>query len=380
MPCSITSDVVDVFMSLAAVPSPPGEERTVADLCAGYLAQLGLEAEEDDAGAELGGSAGNLYARLAATEGEGGTPLFFCAHMDTVEPEAPIEPLLVNGTIRNAQEGILGADNKATVAAFLDTLREVRERGLPHAGIELVLTVQEEVGLRGAKAFDATRLHARDGFVYDHASPLGEVVLAAPTQHTIDAVFHGRPAHSGIAPELGRSAVVAAARAIAEMRLGRIDDETTANVGRISGGIARNIVPAECTLTAEARSLDPRKARQQAQAMLDAMVHAANLEECSVETAVRLEYEAYRLRRSDTPVALAFEALAACGYEPRAIESGGGADAHVFNARGLCCLNLPNGMASIHTAEEEIAVADLQGMVRVTLALVEAARRLPAAG
>jgi tripeptide aminopeptidase len=200
------------------------------------------------------------------------------------------------------------------------------------------------------------------------------VITHAPSQYTVEATFHGHPAHSGIAPEQGRSAIAAAARAIAEMRLGRIDDETSANVGLIRGGTARNIVPAQCWLQAETRSLDPERARRESQAMLDAMAHAANVEECTVETSVTLEYEAYRYRRGDATVALAFAALERAGHEPRAASAGGGADAHVFNQRGLHCLNLGNGMARIHTAEEEIAVADLSAMVDVTLALVDAAR------
>jgi tripeptide aminopeptidase len=375
VPCSVDSDVVEVFTSLATVQSPPGEERIVADLVTGYLRQLGLEVDEDEAAGALAGSAGNLLCRIPPTEGETGTPIFLCAHMDTVLPEAPIEPVIANGSIRNAQEGILGADNKSAVAAMLDAARQVVERKLPHPGIELVFTVQEEVGLLGAKAFDASRLHARVGFVYDHAAPIGDVVLAAPSAYSIDATFLGHPAHSGIAPEQGRNAIAAAARAIAEMRLGRVDAVSTANVGEVRGGVARNIVPAVASLVAEVRSLDGERARAMAQEMVDAMAHAANAEECSVETTVALDYTAYRFRRTDRPVRLAFQALEASGYTPRAIESGGGADAHVFNAVGLECLNVCNGMARIHTAEEEITVGDLQGMVQVTLALIEAARQ-----
>jgi tripeptide aminopeptidase len=374
MPTAVEGDVLELFVRLASVQSAPGEERAVADLCLGHLRSLGLEVDEDGAAEELGGSAGNLYCRLEATEGETGTPLFFCAHIDTVPPEAPIEPVVSGGVVRNGEDGILGADNKASVAVMFAAVRRVLAEGLPHAGIELVITVQEEVGLRGAKAFDHDRLHARTGYVYDHAAPIGDVVLAAPSQLSVDATFHGRPAHSGIAPEEGRSAIAAAARAIAEMRLGRLDDHTTANVGTIRGGTARNIIPATCSLLAETRSHDPARCRREMQSMLDAMAHAASLEECRLETAVEHEYEAYRFRRTDPAVELAVAALEAAGYEARPIESGGGADAHVFTARGRACVNLTNGMAEIHTAQEHIAVADLEGMVRVTLALIDQAR------
>jgi tripeptide aminopeptidase len=258
---------------------------------------------------------------------------------------------------------------------MLHAVRQIVAGGIPHAGIELVLTAQEEVGLRGAKAFDHDRLHARMGYVFDHASPIGGMVLEAPTQYSVDARFIGREAHSGIAPEEGRSAIAAAARAIAEMRLGRIDDETTANVGLIAGGSARNIVAGECTFAAEARSLDTSKALRQCQAMVDTITHAADAEDCEVETRTTNEYEAYRLRRAEPVVALAERALVECGYTPEPLRTGGGADSHIFNARGRPCLNLPSGMQAIHTSSEHIAVADLDGIVRIVLALVGNARR-----
>jgi tripeptide aminopeptidase len=366
--------VLELFLQLARVSSPPGDEREVVDLCAAYLRGLGLEVVEDGAAAPLGGTAGNLHCRVPATPGTAGTPLFFCAHTDTVPHEAPITPVVHDGVVTNGEHGILGADNKASVAGMLDAVRQIVQGGLPHAGVELVLTAQEEVGLRGAKAFDVERLQARIGYVFDHASPIGGMVLEAPSQYSIDARFIGREAHSGIAPEEGRSAIAAAARAIAEMRLGRIDDETTANVGVIRGGSARNIVAGECTVTAEARSLDPTKALRQCQAMIDAITHAADAEGCEVETSAIHEYEAYRLRRAEPVVALAEQALTACGYAPEALRTGGGADSHVFNAKGRPCLNLPNGMRAIHTPAESIAVGDVEGIVRIVLALVDAAR------
>jgi tripeptide aminopeptidase len=284
----VADEVLELFLELVRVPSPPGGEREVVDLCGRYLTDLGLEWDEDDAAGPLGGTAGNLYCRIRATAGgEGGTALFFCAHTDTVPHEVPIHPVVRDGVVTNDEDGILGADNKATVAGMLDAVRRIVQGGIPHAGIELVLTPQEEVGLRGAKAFDADRLHARIGYVFDHASPIGGMVLEAPSQYSIDARFVGREAHSGIAPDEGRSAIAAAARAIAEMRLGRIDDETTANVGLLRGGSARNIVAGSCTLSAEARSLDPGKALRQCQAMIDSITHAADAEGCEVETHTR---------------------------------------------------------------------------------------------
>ncbi len=367
------SGVVDLFCELAAIPSPPRKERAVADRVIGYLRGLGLDPVEDDSGGRTGSEIGNIHCRLAPANGGEGTPIFLNAHLDTVPADGPIEPEVRNGIIVNGRDTILGADNKAAVAVMLEAVARLAG-GAPHAGVELVLTPMEEVGLHGAKAFDLSRLHARMGYCYDHAAPIGNVVLAAPTQKSLELVFLGRAAHSGIAPEEGRSAIVAAARAVSDMPLGRIDDATTANVGLIRGGVAGNIVPPECRVWAEARSREPDRLREQVQSMLDAATYAANLADCELETRIVSEYEGYRLARTHEAVRLVSAALDGCGYPVTYIESGGGADANVFNAAGVTCVNVCNGMAEIHTASEHIAVADLEGMLGVTMGLIEAAR------
>ncbi|HWQ22610.1 MAG TPA: M20/M25/M40 family metallo-hydrolase, partial [Gaiellaceae bacterium] len=206
--------VLDLFLELAALPSPSGRERAVADRVAAHLTDLGLAWDEDGAAAELGGDTGNLYCHLPATAS--GVPIFLCAHTDTVPPEGPIEPEVgEDGIVRNAAGTILGADDKAAIAVLLEAVRRIVAEGRPHAGIELLFTAQEEVSLRGAAAFDYARLHARTGFVYDQGAPIGEIVLGSPHGRLLDLRFHGRAAHAGMAPEDGRSAIAAAARAIA---------------------------------------------------------------------------------------------------------------------------------------------------------------------
>ncbi|HEX2506009.1 MAG TPA: M20/M25/M40 family metallo-hydrolase [Gaiellaceae bacterium] len=365
-------DLVTLFCELAAIPSPPGEERAVADRVADYLREIGLDVQEDGAGPEVGSTAGNLLARAAPTDG--GMPIFLCAHLDTVPPTAAVEPVVEEGIVRNARPTILGADNKAAVAVMLESVRRTLEERRPHGGIELVFTPKEEVGLVGAKAFDAERLEARLGYVFDHEGPIGQIVRQAPSSTAIDAVFTGRAAHAGMAPEDGRSAIYAAARAVADLRLGRVDDDSTANVGEIHGGTARNIVPERCTVVAEARSQDDRKLAELVQEMVDSFAFAASVAECEVETALEEKYRGYRLGRDEPAVRLAEEALRRAGFEPELVVGGGGADANVFNLRGRPCVNLANGMARIHSAEEHIAVRDLERMVDVTLALVDAAR------
>ncbi|MGH2932984.1 MAG: M20/M25/M40 family metallo-hydrolase [Gaiellaceae bacterium] len=358
------TEVVDLFLELAAIASPSGEERPVSDAVIRYLRELGLEPVED--------AHGNVYAQIApAAEG---TPVFFCAHLDTVPPDGPLQPVLADGVIRNAGGTILGADDKSAVAAMLDGARRVLAENRPHAGIELLFTMEEEVGLLGAAAFDHARLHAQVGYVYDQAAPIGEIILGAPWARRMDVTFHGRAAHSGMFPEEGRSAVQAAAKAIADLRLGRVDEETTANVGVISGGTAANIIPEWCTFTAEARSHDERKLNDLVQEMLDAFTFAATEAECEVETKVRNQYRGYRFAKGDDVVRLAASALERCGHTVTYALSGGAADANAFNERGLRCANLANGMTDIHTPDERISVEDLEGMVEVTLALVDQAR------
>jgi tripeptide aminopeptidase len=369
----LTSPLVDLFLELCSLPSPSGKERAVADRVAAYLTGLGLPWDEDDAAARLDGDTGNIYCRIPATNG-GGTPIFLCAHTDTVPPETAIEPIVGDdGIVRNAAATILGSDNKAAVVVMLEAVRRVLEERREHAGIELLFTPQEEVSLRGAGAFDQTRLVATTGYVYDQGAPVGEIVLGSPHGRLLDFRFHGTAAHAGMHPEDGRSAIAAASRAIADFRLGRVDEETSANVGVISGGTARNVVPEWCSFTAEVRSHDENKAVQLAREMLESAAFAASLVDCEVESEVRPSFPGYRFRESDPPVRLAAQALERAGYAPSYALSGGGADANVFNARGLHCVNLANGMMEIHTPDEHIAVADLEGMVEVTLALVQVA-------
>ncbi len=355
---------VDLFLELTAIPSPSGEERGVADVVLRYLSDLGLEADED--------GFGNVYARVEPTAQ--GTPLFFCAHLDTVPPSGELRPVVEDGVIRNAGGTILGGDNKAAVVQMLEGVRRVLVENVPHAGLELLFTRQEEIGLLGAAAFDHTRLHAELGFVYDQEGAIGEIVLGAPYAQGLEITFHGRSAHAGMAPEEGRSAIQAAAKAIADFRLGRVDELTTANVGVIRGGTAGNIVPDTCSFLAEARSHDERKLGELVQEMLDACAFAASETECELQSELRKTYRGYRFAKNDAVVGLAADALGRSGHEVRYGLSGGAADANVFNERGLRCLNLTHGVYDFHSPDERITVTDLEAMVDVTVALVEAAR------
>jgi tripeptide aminopeptidase len=358
----------ETFAALCRIESPSGSERACADWVTAELRAMGLEVDEDGAGPEAGSDSGNLLARIPGTSGRS---ILLCAHLDTVPPTAPIEPVLLDGGWENAHAGILGADNKAAVAVVLELARRLTRSGEPpQVGIELLFTVCEEVALRGARAFDVGRLSSSFGFVFDHASPIGEIVLASPTYHRLTADYHGRAAHAGIRPQDGRSAIAAAANAIASMSLGRIDSETTANVGTIEGGTAGNVVPEHCVVVAEARSLDDARVEAVVTEMIDHFNDAAGAGECDLDLTVEKQFEGYRTRPGATHIGLAERALRECGYEPKRIVTGGGSDANAFEAAGFPCTNLANGTERNHEPGERVSTDALEGMLEVAIALV----------
>jgi tripeptide aminopeptidase len=365
--------VARLMTRLCEIPSPSRHEGLVAEAVRAEMRALGAELHEDDAASALPAGCGNIVARFPATA-EGGVPIMLGSHLDTVPVTADIEVELVDRHLTNRHPAILGGDNKSAVAVMIEAMRRVREEGRPHSGVELVFTPCEEIGLRGADHFDPAPLRARIGFVYDHTGPVGHVVTAAPSLHKIEATFVGRAAHAGIVPELGRSAIDAAARAVMRMPLGRIDAETTANVGTIAGGTATNVISERCTLTAEARSRNERTLAVQLTAMLDALTWAASEGEVDLETRVEKEFTAYRLSEGDLQVRMALEVLAALGHETETLASGGGSDVNAFLRHGFPAVNLCNGMIDVHTNDERIAVASLEQMLDVTLGLIDAAR------
>lgn len=359
------------FSTLCRIESPSGTERACADWVAQELRGMGLDVSEDDSGAHAGSNAGNLLTRIA---GRDPRAILICAHLDTVPLDAPVEPVLVDGRWENRNDGILGADNKAAVAVALELARRLtRAEETPPVSLELLFTVCEEVGLRGAAAFDASRLESKFGYVFDHASPVGEIVLGSPTHFRVVAEVHGRAAHAGIRPEDGRSAIVAAANGIAAMRLGRLDPETTANVGVISGGTGQNVVPERCRVVAEARSLDRDRAEAVTTEMVDHLQNGADRAECDLDIEVERMFQGYRTRPNEPQIVLAETALRACGYEPSHIATGGGSDANALLAAGFPCVNIANGTERNHQPDERVSVDALEGMLDVAIALVEKA-------
>lgn len=359
----------ETFQTLCRIESPSRHERACADWVSAELRSLGLEVEEDDAGARVGSNAGNVLTRIAGQRNES---LLLCAHLDTVPLTAPVEPVVVDGGWENANDGILGADNKSAVAILIELARRLASNR-PTLGVELLFTICEEVSLRGSREFDAGRLRSGFGYVFDHATPIGEIVLASPSHQRLVADMRGRAAHAGVRPEAGRSAIAAVAQAIAQMRLGRLDEETTANVGTIHGGTAINVIPERCRIEAEVRSVDENKLQIAVTDVIDRLEDAANASECDLDLTVERMFEGYRTRPRAPHVLLAERALLACGYEPTHIASGGASDANSFNAAGLPCLNLADGSERNHQPNERISIDALEGMFEVAIVLVEEA-------
>jgi tripeptide aminopeptidase len=298
--------------------------------------------------------------------------VMFCAHIDTVPHSGQVEVVDDEGVFRSQGETILGADNKAAVAVFMELVARHAPKP-PPVGIELLLTVAEEQGLRGAKAFDASTLRADCGFVLDHASAIGEVIVTSPTQQQVLADFSGVEAHAGIRPEDGNNAIAAAAAAISRMELGRLDEETTANVGVIAGGTSGNVVPGHCDIVAEARSLDPGRAAEVAGSLSDACAWGASEHRCDVDVRIEELFRGYRIPLSSPALALAEVGLQQAGFEPRRTATGGGSDANALVARGYDCVLLANGTEANHTPDEAVSARNLDAMLEVCEGIVAAA-------
>ena len=360
--------LVGEFVRLCEIESVSRNERAMANTVTAALRSLGLEVSEDGSGTETGSNSGNLLARIPPPDG--GRSILVCAHLDTVPLDAPVEVEEVEGVLRNRNEAMIGADNKAAVAVILAAVRRVVQNGSPPVGIEILFTTCEEHALAGAKAFDVSGLRSEYGYVFDHATPIGEIIVAAPSFFQIEGRFRGKAVHAGMHPERGHNAIEAAAAAIAAARFGRLDDHTTANVGRIEGGTASNVVAERCYVQCEARSTDHDRASDVATSIVDAMTEAASDGGCDLEIHVEELFRAYKVQRSSEPVEVATRALADVGIEAQPISTGGGSDANVFQARGFPCVNLANGTKGAHQADESVTVDALETMLDVALGVV----------
>lgn len=357
----ITTDrLVDTFLDLVHIDSPSGHEEEIGKHLAARLQSLGLEVEID--------ASGNLIGRLADGTGDG---LLLSAHMDTVGSDTGMTPVIRDGVIHSDGTTILGADDKSGLAAILETLAVLQEKALPHPPLEVVISVGEEQGLYGARHLDTGKLTSKYGLVMDAGGPTGHIVVSAPSQDSMIFTVRGVSAHAGSEPEKGINAIRVAAEAIAAIPLGRIDAETTSNVGIIEGGSARNIVPDRVRVVGEARSRDSEKLQQVTEAMVGAFEMAAARHGTSVDVEVTRAYHTYRVPAS-SPILQTVTAVARdLGHEVMYRESGGGTDGNIFNAAGIPTIVLSTGMAEVHTTNEHIAIADLVAGTELLLASVQ---------
>ena len=351
--------LVQTFLDLVRIDSPSNFEAEIGQHLQARLDALGMETEMD--------AIGNLIGRTAAGSGDW---LLLSTHMDTVGTDRGITPVIRDGVITSDGTTILGADDKSGVAAVLEVLTVLQERGLPHPPLEVVISVGEELGLYGARHLDISRLHARYGIVLDSGGPIGHMVVSAPSQDNMRFTVHGVSAHAGAEPEKGVNAIRVAAEAIAAMPMGRIDAETTCNIGIIEGGTARNIVPDRVKVIGEARSRNNAKLEALTARIVKAFQDAADRHGARLEAAVTRTYSTYRLTDDEPIVRAVAGAARDLGHEVKLRASGGGTDGNIYTTAGIPCIVISTGMAEVHTTHEHIAIADLAASTELLLASV----------
>lgn len=361
--------LLDRFLEYVQIDSPTKEELEFAIFLKAELTKLGLEVYMDDAGEKVGSNSGNLVARLKANaEGEA---ILFSSHMDTVSPSRGIKPQIRDGVIYSDGTTILGGDDKAGIAAIMEALEVVIENNIPHGEIEVAFTIFEEGGLFGSKNLDYSKLNAKKGFVLDSGGDPGVIIIQGPAQNKIDVKFIGKEAHAGVAPETGISAIQIAGEAISKMNLLRIDGETTANIGSISGGSATNIVTKEVEFHAEARSLDNDKLQEQTDHMVKCCEDAAKKFGGKVEINVENAYGAFKIDENHELVKSVKLACKNLGFDSSTTTSGGGSDTNIFNANGIEAINLAIGERMPHTLEEHLHIKDLENAARLALEIIK---------
>jgi len=370
--------ICDEFMRQAAIDSPSFKEADIAKYLEKRFKELGAEIHFDDAGDKIGSNSGNMIARLTGTRP--GEPLLLSVHMDTVTPAENVEPILKNGIFTSAGETILGGDDKSGIVEIIEALEVLNEQNIPYGPLEIAITICEEQGLLGAKHLDFTQFKAKQGVALD-TTGVDIIINRAPAANRFKIDISGHEAHAGVCPEQGVSAIQIASRSIAKMVLGRIDAETTANIGTIHGGLASNIIPSQVSLRGEVRSHDINKLRKYTEQIISAVEEEVDKATITVGDETKRATMALELKEDFSPMRVAdnapilqiiLEAGAALGRPQEIRAAGGGSDANIFNGNGIEMVIVATGMAKVHTINEQIAVDD---MVKVSELLVEIIRR-----
>lgn len=370
----MTTRLVKEFLELVQIDSETKHEEIIAPIIVKKLEEMGFEVVQDDAHLRNGHGAGNIIATLKGSLDV--EPIYFTVHMDTVVPGKGIKPeIREDGYIYSDGTTILGADDKAGMAALFEMARRLKEQNIEHGTIQFIITAGEESGLAGAKELDPSMIIAKYGFAVDSNGEVGGIVTAAPFQAHIEAKITGKTAHAGVAPEKGISAITLAAKAISKMKLGRLDEETTANIGRFEGGQATNIVCDEVSILAEARSIDESKLNAQTKHMKETFESVAEQFGGHAEVNVKLMYPGFRAAESDKVVQVAMKAAQAIGREPVLGISGGGSDANVIAGFGIPTVNLAVGYEEIHTTNERMPIKELEKLADYLVEIVKFAAK-----
>ncbi len=353
--------MTELFLQLAHIDSGSENEGEICQFVAKLLKELGAEEVTiDNASEKLGGSGGNVFARFKGTVNV--SPVMLSAHLDTVAPTKGISIVQTEREIKTDGKTILGADDKAGVAIILEAIKTLQERNLPCPPIELVFTIREEKGLLGAKVFDKSKLKARYGIVVDGSGEPGDLIVGSPTHFRFEAIFHGKAAHSGVEPEKGINAIAMASEAIAAMSWGRIDEDTTANVGLIEGGQAMNIVPNLCKVVGEFRSHDSQRVEELVVKWKKICEQVAQKFGGKVDLKVEKTFDAIRLSPDEPIVRAATKAVEGLGLKPKLKRMGGGTDGNIFTAHGIRCLVLPTGGENYHSPNERLVLPNFYAM------------------
>ncbi|OGC15033.1 hypothetical protein A2246_03850 [candidate division WOR-1 bacterium RIFOXYA2_FULL_37_7] len=349
--------LVKRFIKYVKIASPSCKEEKIGKLLVEEFRALGCSVSQD--------KLGNIFAYFRGDD-KSRDSILLNAHIDTVAHNKPIRPKIKNGIITSSRDTILGADNKAGVAVILEVLQAIREEKLSHSDIQVILTVQEEIGLFGSREIKKKDIKARSGFVLD-GGEISNIHNQGPAQFNLTATIIGKPAHAGVHPEDGINAIKVASEAIAKMKLGRIDFETTANIGTIEGGTATNIIPEKVFLKGEARSRNPQKLKNQLKHMEKCLQKACLKYKAKLKLSITKTYNSFNIGKKDPLTKLAERALKRIGLTPKLVPTGGGSDANNFSKLGVKCLILGVGAHKIHGNDEYIKIKDLYDGARFIL-------------
>lgn len=362
------SRIVENFLDMVKISSPSKNERQIGDYLIKVLEELGLEVTEDNAGEVNGGNCGNIIGLLKA---EGKKKYLFSAHMDTVVPCEKVTPIIENGVIKSDGTSILGGDDKGGIAAIIEMLRVIKENNLEHPEIIVIFSMAEEIGLLGAKAFEIEKYGVDYGFILDSSGKPGKIITKAPSAARGTLKVIGKPAHAGIAPENGINALTVAAHAITKIKLGRIDAETTSNIGVVKGGQATNIVMPIVELEYEARSLSNEKLENLLKETFDIFENIAKEFGAQFENEVNVEYPGFVLEDDSEVIDIVKKACERIGIKAETAPSGGGSDTNIYNNKGVPSVNLAVGMTKVHTLEEYIEIKDLVDLAKILVEIVK---------